>query len=277
MERLWMISNFASGSATEEKCDAIQAIMEERGMTLVRRTTFPDEAMPSIQDLVDASVDTVVLFAGDGTVNAAACMYDKWKGKALILPGGTMNVLAKRLHGDAEPHDIVHAAHERPVLRNLPFVESGPHRAFCALIVGPAAAWAGAREAVRYRRVKRFFRALRVAWGRTWSRGVSLFDGTKRRGNYKALLIAPEDGWLRVTAFSTANFVQALRLGWEWLWGNFHNAPSVDDLRSAHVTVSTKRRTLHALFDGEEAKLQSPAGISSGTSSLTFITTVETP
>ena len=276
MERLWLISNFASGSATEEKCDAIQAIIEERGMALVGRTRFPDEPLPEIEALIAAEVDTVVLFAGDGTVNTAACKYDKWHGKALILPGGTMNVLAKRLHGNAEPHDIVHAAHERPVPHTLPFVESGPHRAFCALIIGPAAAWAGAREAVRYRRIRRFLRAVRVAWGRTWSRGVTLFDGTRRRGAYKALLIAPEDGWLRITAFATSTFFEALRLGWEWLWGNVHDAPSVDDTRSAHVTV-TGRRAIHALFDGEEAMLQCPARISSGMSNLKFIATVGSP
>jgi len=274
MEKLWMITNPASGSATAEKCDAIEAIFAERGMELVRRTTFPDDEMPSVEDLVAAKVDTVVLFAGDGTVNAAACKYDKWNGKALILPGGTMNVLAKRLHGEAEPHDIVHAAHERGVLRHLPFVESGPHRAFCALIVGPAAAWAGAREAVRYRKVKRLFRAARVAWKRTWARGVSLFDGTRRRGNYKALLIAPEDGWLRVTAFSPQNLRDAVRLGWGFIWGNWRDAASVDDTRSAHVTVSGGN-SIHALFDGEEAKLPSPAGISSGMSKLQFITTGE--
>jgi len=140
--------------------------------------------------------------------------------------------------------------------------------------VGPAATWASAREAVRYRRFRRFLRAVRVAWARTWSRGVTIFDGTRRRGNYKALLIAPEDGWLRITAFSTANVSQALRLGWEWLLGNFHNAPTVDDTRSAHVTVSG-RRALHALFDGEEVMLPCPARISSGTSNLKFVATVE--
>lgn len=274
MEKLWFISNIASGTATEAKCDALQAIFEERGMILVGRTHFPDEELPGIEGLSKAGADTVVLFAGDGTVNAAACKYDKWDGKALILPGGTMNVLAKRLHGAAEPADIVHAAHEKPMLRQLPFVESGPHRAFCALIVGPAAAWAGAREAVRYRRFKRFFRAVGLAWARTWSRGVTLFDGTRKRGNYKALLIAPEDGWLKITAFSMATFGDMARLGWEWLWGNVHNAPSVDDTRSSHATVSG-RKSLHALFDGEEAKLPSPASISSGQSNLKFITTVE--
>lgn len=269
-----MITNPSSGSASEEKCAAIEAIFAERGLELVGRTSFPDEGLPAVEDLVAAKVDTVVLFAGDGTVNAAACKYDKWHGKALILPGGTMNVLAKRLHGEADPHDIVHAAHEKPVIRTMPFVESGPHRAFCALIVGPAAAWALAREAVRYRRFKRLMRAVRVAWARTWSRGVTLFDGTRKRGNYKALLIAPEDGWLKISAFSTRNFGQAIRLGWEWLLGNWHNAPTVDDTRSAHVTV-TGRRALHALFDGEEVKLTCPARISSGTSNLRFVATVE--
>lgn len=276
MEKLWMITNPASGSASEAKCAAIEAIFEEKGMALVGRTNFPEDEMPSTEDLVAAGADTLVLFAGDGTVNAAACKYDSWPGKALILPGGTMNVLAKRLHGDVDPQTIVHAAHERPILRHLPFVESGPHRAFCALIVGPAAAWAGAREAVRYRRAKRFFRAVRVAWSRTWSRGVALFDGRTKRGNYKALLIAPEDGWLRITSFTARNFFDALRMGWEWMWGNVHNAPTVDDTRSAHVTVSArKRKSIHALFDGEEAKLACPAEISAGTSKLQFITTAE--
>jgi diacylglycerol kinase family enzyme len=272
-----MITNPASGSASEEKCAAIEAIFEEKGLELVGRTNFPEQGLPSVEELVAAKVDMVVLFAGDGTVNAAACKYDKWHGKALILPGGTMNVLSKRLHSESDPHEIVHAAHEKPVIRTLPYVESGPHRAFCAMIIGPAAAWATAREAVRYRRFRRMFRAARVAWARTWSRGVTLSDGTRRRGNYKALLIAPEDGWLRITAFSTANFTQALRLGWEWLLGNFHNAPTVDDTRSAHVTVTGRRRTLHALFDGEEVMLPCPARISSGTSNLRFVATVEAP
>src|SRR4028119_1513285 len=114
MERLWLITNFASGSASEEKCDAIQAIFQERGMELVGRTEFPDEKMPAVEDLISANVDTVVLFAGDGTVNTAECKYDKWNGKALILPGGTMNVLAKRLHGDAEPRAPAPQPHGHP-------------------------------------------------------------------------------------------------------------------------------------------------------------------
>lgn len=276
MEKLWLIANFASGSASAEKCAAIEAIFEEKGMAVVGRTIFPEDPLPAVEALIAAGADTLVLFAGDGTINAAACKYDKWRGRALILPGGTMNILAKRLHGNADPHDIVHAAHARPILRNMPCVESGPHRAFVGLIVGPAAMWASAREAVRYRRFKRLRRAILLAWSRTWSRGVSLFDGTRRRGNYRAVMIAPEDGWLKVSAFAASSFADLARLGWEWLLGNWHNAPSVDDTRSAHVTVSGSR-ALHALFDGEEVKLASPARISWGMSNLSFVATVDAP
>jgi hypothetical protein len=81
MERIWMISNSPPvGDGGQVR--RIQAIMEERGMTLVRpHHLFPDEPMPSIEDLVEAKVDTLVLFAGDGTVNTAACKYDKWKAR----------------------------------------------------------------------------------------------------------------------------------------------------------------------------------------------------
>lgn len=274
MERLWLITNPASGSTSAEKSEALEAIFEERGMVLAGRTSFPEDPLPDSEELISANVDTLVLFAGDGTINTAACKYDAWRGRALILPGGTMNILSRQLHGEVEPHDIVHTAHERGVSRTMPYVEAGPHRAFVSMIVGPAAAWAGAREAVRYRQFKRLRRAVRVAWSRTWSRGVQLSDGTRRPARYKAVLISPEDGWLKVSGFSTSTFMEAAQLGWEWLMGNFNDAASVDNLRSAHVTV-TGRRALHALFDGEEVKLRSPARISSGMSKLTFVTTIE--
>jgi diacylglycerol kinase family enzyme len=187
-----------------------------------------------------------------------------------------MNILAKRLHSEADPHDIVHKAHEQGAARPMPFVESGPHRAFCSVIIGPAAVWAHAREAVRYRAIKRLRRAIRVAWARTWSRGVSLFDGTKERGSYKALLISPEDGWLKISAFSARGFADAAKLGWEWLTGNWQDAATVDNVRSAHVTVRGPP-AIHALFDGEEVMLKSPALVSSGVSNLSFVATVEAP
>ena len=112
MRNLWFITNIASGSATTEKAAAIEAIFAERGLALIGRTNFPEDDLPAGAALDAAGVDTVVLFAGDGTINAAVCALAEWNGAILILPGGTMNLLAKRLHGPADPAAIIQAAHD---------------------------------------------------------------------------------------------------------------------------------------------------------------------
>lgn len=98
MQRLWFITNIHSGNATAEKCRAIKAVFEERGLTLAGRTDFPEEALPDPEALAATAIDTLVLFGGDGTINVALCRYANWSGAILILPGGTMNLLATALH-----------------------------------------------------------------------------------------------------------------------------------------------------------------------------------
>jgi len=274
MKRLWLITNHASGSAGTEKCAAIEAIFAERGLALAGRTFFPDEALPDGAALDAATVDTVILFAGDGTINAAACKLDAWGGSALILPGGTMNMLAKRLHGDADPAAIVHAAHESRSSIKLPYVEAGPHRAFVAMIAGPATTWARAREIVRGGQISRLWRALRLAWARSWRDGVSVFDGTRLRSRCNAVIVMPAaDGCLKISAVAAERWGEVARLGWDYVTGDWHDAPAVDDSRSGRATIRG-RPAIHALFDGEEAKLASPATIRAGISELSFVTTV---
>jgi diacylglycerol kinase family enzyme len=71
MKRVWFVTNRASGSASAEKCEALEAVFAERGLTLAGRTDFPAEAVPDAAALAAETVDTVVLFAGDGTINAS--------------------------------------------------------------------------------------------------------------------------------------------------------------------------------------------------------------
>ena len=110
MERLWFVTNPNSGSSDAAKAEAIEAACVEKGLRFVGRTNFPDQTLPTIQQLDRAGADTVILFAGDGTINAAVCALADWDGGILILPGGTMNLLAKALHGDADPAAIDAAA-----------------------------------------------------------------------------------------------------------------------------------------------------------------------
>ncbi|MFZ5747589.1 MAG: diacylglycerol/lipid kinase family protein [Pseudomonadota bacterium] len=273
MQTLWFITNSASGTATPAKCDALEAVFDERGLTLAGRSRFPDDPIPDADDLDAASVDTVVLFAGDGTINAALCHLAKWDGAFLILPGGTMNLLARALHASVDPHAIVHAAHERDRRVALPYIEAGQHRAFVGLILGPAANWFRPREEARKRRFRRIFSAVAQAWRRTFdSKGVSLAGAPELAKRYQAVFVSAQCDALDVAAVDARDWGSILQLGWEWVTGDWVAARAVTQVRTPRLWVRGHRPML-ALFDGEPQRLAPGTEIRGGTSARTFLTT----
>ncbi len=275
MRKLWFITNSNSGTATPAKCEALEAVFKERGLTLAGRTEFPEEKLPKGEALDGADVDTVVLFAGDGTINAALCALAEWKGDFLILPGGTMNLLAKTLHTEMKPHKIIHAAYEAKRRIALPFVEAGRHRAFVGLILGPAASWARAREAARKGRIGRTFGALRSAWRRTFDRkGIRIEGARVLGGRYQAVFVFPHLDGLDVAAVDAREWKSIVQLGWDWVTGDWVAAHAVTEARSKALRVLGNKPVL-ALFDGEPVNLEAREKIVAGKSTERFITTRE--
>lgn len=273
MQNLWFITNVKSGTATPAKAEAIAALFAERGLALVGRTHFPDEDLPTPDALDAAGVDTAVLFAGDGTINAAVFALAAWDGAILILPGGTMNLLAKALHGTAAPAAIVHAAHEAGRIVALPYVAAGPHRGLVGLILGPAASWVRARELVRAGRVRGLLRALRHAWRRTFSHGIRLdgVPGLKHRA--QAVMVRAEPGRLDIAAIDARDFRSIAALGWEWLTGDWVAAAEVTQCHAPRFRTAGDKPAL-ALFDGEPVMLEAGTEVTSGMTAKMFITTL---
>lgn len=273
MQKLWFITNPNSGTATRAKCEALEAVFAERGLELVKRTEFPDEKLPSAEKLDAAGVDTVVLFAGDGTINAALCALAEWKGDFLILPGGTMNLLAKTLHAETDPQKIIHAAHMEKRRVALPFVEAGKHRAFVGLILGPAAAWARAREAMRKGRIGRMLSAVRSAWRRTFDRRGIRVEGAPALGDhYQAVFVFPHLDGLDVAAVDAREWKSIAQLGWDWVTGDWVAAHAVTEARTQELRLGGSKPVM-ALFDGEPVNLDADAKIVAGKSMERFITT----
>lgn len=273
MQKLWFITNPNSGTATRAKCEALEAVFAERGLELVKRTEFPDERLPSAEKLDSAGVDTVVLFAGDGTINAALCALAEWKGDFLILPGGTMNLLAKTLHAETDPQKIIHAAHMEKRRVALPFVEAGKHRAFVGLILGPAAAWARAREAMRKGRIGRMLSAVRSAWRRTFDRRGIRVEGAPALGDhYQAVFVFPHLDGLDVAAVDAREWKSIAQLGWDWVTGDWVAAHAVTEARTQELRLGGSKPVM-ALFDGESVNLDADAKIVAGKSMERFITT----
>lgn len=273
MNKLWLITNPGSGSTTQAKCDALEALFAERGLELAGRTDFPEHELPKGTALTRKGVDTVVLFAGDGTINAALRSLASWKGSFLILPGGTMNLLAKALHDTLDPHTIVAEAHDETRRVSLPYIEAGDDRAFVGLILGPAATWARAREAMRKGRFGRLLNAARAAWRRTFDRkGIRIEGAIKLKHHYQAVFVSPVEQGLEVIGVDARDWGSIAQLGWEWINGDWIAAHAVDRAYATELRVQERRPVL-ALFDGEPVTLAPGTQIRSARSPKAFIAT----
>jgi diacylglycerol kinase family enzyme len=272
MQTVWFVTNIRSGTATPAKADAIAALFGEHKLTLAGRTAFPDDPLPTPQSLDAAGVDTAVLFAGDGTINAAVAALAEWNGAILILPGGTMNMLAKQLHGSTDPAAILAAAVERGRLTSLPVIDVPGARALVGLILGPAATWVRARELVRAGRVRGLARALKHAWARTFGHGIRLDGVPGLRHGAQAVLVRAEPGRLDVAAIDARDFRALTRLGWEWITGDWVAASEVTQCHAEHFYTRGHKPSL-ALVDGEPVMLDPGSEIRVGMTRELFITT----
>lgn len=272
MKRLWFVTNPKSGTATLAKADALAALFVEHGLTVVGRTAFPDDALPTPESLMADAVDTAVLFAGDGTINAAVAALAQWDGAILILPGGTMNMLAKHLHGTVDAATIVTRAMAGGRRTALPYVDVAGHRALVGLILGPAATWVRAREMVRAGRLRGLGRALRHAWQRTFGRGIRLDGVPGLKHGAQAVFVRAEADHLDVAAVDARDFGAIARLGWEWVTGDWVAAAEV-----THCKVRAFRTRGHkpalALVDGEPIMLEPKSVVRAGVMPDLFIAT----
>ena len=272
MKTLWFITNPKSGTATPARADALATSFGENGLTLAGRTAFPDEALPTPASLDAAGVDTAVLYAGDGTINAAVAALSEWDGAILILPGGTMNMLAKLLHGAADPAKIIAAAVANPRTVALPCVDAGGQRGLVGLILGPAANWVRARELVRAGRLRGLVRALRHAWRRTFGHGIRLDGVPGLKHGAQAVLVRAEADRLDVAAIDARDFRALTRLGWEWLTGDWVAASEVTQCHTREFRTRGDKPAL-ALIDGEPIMLEPGSTIRVGMTRDIFIAT----
>lgn len=269
MKRLWVASNASSGSTSAEVVAELDKACAR--YDIVGRCEFPAECLPDAATLAAAGVDTLVILAGDGTINAATCKVDDWAGACLVLPGGTMNGLAKSLHGDAGWSEILDRAPSGRLVQ-LPVAACGEHRGMVGVILGPAASWFHAREAVREGAYAKLGRALLYAARKTFARTIRVVGDTRQHGRHRAVIVHPETDGLEIASISTSGWLAGARLGMDWLLGDWRKADDVTITHAPTVELVSSHQ-ISALFDGEPTKLPSPVKVVHALTRLHFIAT----
>lgn len=266
-----LVCNLRSGSSDDGGMRRLAELCAGHGSPLVATFTLPDGDLPSATLLNDDGIDLLVTLSGDGTVNAAAAKLEAWDGVVLPLPGGTLNLFHKRLHGDRSPEDILRDALDGRARRvHPPTILCDAGRAYIGVIAGPTTAWADVREQLRSLSLSGLAETIPQAIDATL-----YADGVRIRGSnqhFQAINLTPEPDRIVAEGLITDSAGSILRHGIAWLGGDFREGPSID--LSEHRAVSIDSTgPVGLLLDGEPAELPAGATYRLEQSPLAFLAT----
>ena len=255
----WLIVNARSGSNSEAALAALDESFARVGIAIARRVCFPDDALPTPGVLDDAGVDTVFIFTGDGTLNAAITALYGWGGQIGVLPGGTKNLLSIRLHDDVTADEILTRIAEGAGVRvrpNMARCDRGD--ALAGLLAGPGTAWVDVREAMRDLDIAGLARNAGAAISETTGGAmVRLAQPARGRSEgYPMIEITPSHRGMQVDAFYAEGAGEVLQQSWALLKRNFREGPhTMLGLFDRFELENVEGKALCVLIDGEPAEL----------------------
>lgn len=249
---LWLLVNAASGSNSDEAIRAVVAGLAAAGQpvgrTLDAQAGLPDRAM-----LDQAGVATLAVFTGDGTIHAVANALEGWGGALLPLPGGTANLLARDLHGDATA-EVIAAAFPRLRRVRRTCVRTSHGAALAEVLAGPGATWSDVREGLRDGAVGEVAgAAIEAIRQSTAGPMVALADPAMGRPEgYAGVRLAPRAAGMTVDGYGPEGLGDLLAQGLALLRRNFREGPHEELGRHAQVTCrSLAGEPIPLMIDGE--------------------------
>lgn len=201
---LWLVVNPASGSNSPESIATLEQAFARSGHPPARAIRCPDDDLPDRAALEAAGVGTLAIFTGDGTANAQVDRIHGWAGHVLILPGGTQNLLARAMHGEADAGAIIDRLAAGTLRASArPAVRSSCGHALVEVVAGPGAMWADVREGLRDQNLRTIAGALAEAVRETaMGAPVHVADPPLGRAEgYRALRVDAAAGTLTVDGY----------------------------------------------------------------------------
>lgn len=243
---VWLVCNAASGSNDDASVGQVQEALDEAGFPVDRTLRFPDEAAPTPAVLDAAQVDLLVVFGGDGTTHSVVAAASGWSGPVLVLPGGTMNMLPKRLHGDFPATEIIARLARAPLATTRPQVISSRHGVgLTGVLAGPGTIWNEVREAMRAVNIVEFVNtaAQAISWSANGPKVTCADADCGREEGYAAITVTPHESGLEVNGYYAESLADYAGQGIALLNRDFRDGP--------HDSLGTHRQLRLVCPDGE--------------------------
>ena len=262
---VWLVVNSASGRYSEDSVAGVYAALAAAGRKPARVMDCKYGAFPDRAALEQEDIATLAIFGGDGTSRSCLKGVEGWGGAALVLPGGTTNLLARAIFGGLALDDIVAgfgrgelAVTRRPCLR---WSTGSPERAgreytlaLTEVLAGPGARWGDVREDLREGAVAAMVtESVDITQESLTGGQVRVADPQiGRESGYPGLRLVPGAEGIRINGYHMDNLAEWFSQGLAIVRRNFREGPH-DALGSAMEVLcrSTDGDRIELLVDGE--------------------------
>lgn len=268
-----VIINPLSRSVPKGAADELEAAIRASGHDIAQLHCRSNQLEDDVQAAASSGADGVIAWGGDGTLACALTACGVSGPPVLALPGGTMNMLPKRLYGDEAWHQILARVLSKPATETLAAGKIENRRFYVAALFGRLTGLAETREAVRKGELRDAAQALvegevldvetrlKLSWARQHGRSdlseqeiqAVAAAVTLKSGPSPAFEIAAIDPNSTMELFSTA--LDAMIHGWKDAGPVEHD---VSDTVAVHDLAGTD---IPATLDGEQVTFSSPVRI----------------
>jgi diacylglycerol kinase family enzyme len=255
---IWLVNNASSGSNDDTALATLERACGEHAFHVAHRTVFPAQDLPTAAILDAAGIDLVAVFAGDGTINTLITSLAGWDGAVLVLPGGTMNLLFQRLHGQRSLEEVIAAvARGEAATRRPGVIRCIYGDAFAGMLAGPGTSWGRVREAMREADMAELAAGTAQAIEQTLTgeQIACVEPPLGRPEGYPLVMLTPYDSCIEVEAYYAESAGDYLEQAWALLRRNFREGPH-ETLGQAQTLrlSSTEGNPFGLLIDGEQAE-----------------------
>ncbi|MDZ4762835.1 MAG: diacylglycerol kinase family protein [Alphaproteobacteria bacterium] len=255
--------NPASGGVTVDGAERMREALEAAGLKSTEVVEIDLDACENQMSLIaDSDPDLFIVWGGDGTLRSALSTVGKKTPNLVLLPGGTMNLLTKSLHGDKPWNTILNEVIAGPRQRKITAGEINGEIFYCAMLAGAPARFAEARESIRKGEIGKGVAAARAALdtlqtihlNARYGEGYSFTDDYLPTTSVIGALVGPlvKSGRMEIAALAEPTTMSALNVVWTSFLSDWRDAPGVTIVAADTLVIESEEGDdIPVIIDGE--------------------------
>jgi diacylglycerol kinase family enzyme len=254
--------NPASGSVTADGGEKLAAALEiagVRGADMVEVDRADCETQ--LKQLAAEKPDLFVVWGGDGTLRSALGVLGKVTPNLLLLPGGTMNLLTRSIHGEKTWEQVLTETLAAPKRITLPAGKVNDEAFYCAMLAGAPARFAEARESLRRGELVKAASEARAALETLgtlhlearYRDGYSFERSSLPSTSVIGVLVGSlaRDHTMEIAALAEPSTGAALNVVWSSFISDWRNAPGVTIVPARSLIIEAEDGDIPVIVDGE--------------------------